>query len=607
MKMNLKNAATGAMVAAMITAAGCQTSHLSRQDSKTQAAPVSAFPDVVRGVLKDPHPLPAEREIADLTAPGAVAHGTAEATIIDTRVFNPQIAPAPVGQGRPMGVKVHLPPHTTPRVNDNNVGGLQDFPVGTTREDFLVDQGSITQFSGIHQTAWVPPDPSIAVGPNHVVSTVNMTVAWFTKDGTQQFEQILGSQGSPGFFEPTGAGDFTFDPKCFYDHYANRFVVLALEVYSNSAYITIAVSDDDDPNGIWYKYRTDAVINVSGDTFWWDYPGLGYDQDAYYVCGNLFGLNNGGFAGVGFRVFDKSDMLNGSPVNFSTLRDPGGASAQAVQHFGNNGAAFFASEGGGSSIKIYGITNPLTSPALNSTFVSVPSYSTTGSAPVQGGGSLFIVDGRIMNANWRDGKLLVTHHIASGGVSQPRWYEFNTGNWPNSGGVSLTQSGNVNPGSGVYGFFPAIYSNNAGDIGMVFGTSSFSQPTGVSVTARKASDPAGTMAAPVQIRLSPVAGSDGRWGDYFDIALDPTDGTTFWVVGETQESFGWDTRIASFRLETPPCPADLTGDGVLDLDDINAFVQAFQNGDLLADLTGDGVLDLQDINEFVQAFTAGCP
>jgi hypothetical protein len=28
---------------------------------------------------------------------------------------------------------------------------------------------------------------------------------------------------------------------------------------------------------------------IGGDDFWWDYPGLGYDQDAYYVTSNLFG------------------------------------------------------------------------------------------------------------------------------------------------------------------------------------------------------------------------------------------------------------------------------------------------------------------------------
>jgi len=54
-------------------------------------------------------------------------------------------------------------------------------------------------------------------------------------------------------------------------------------------------------------------------------------------------------------------------------------------------------------------------------------------------------------------------------------------------------------------------------------------------------------------------------------------------------------------------PADLDQNGVLNLDDINFFAQAFVGNDLLADLDGSGVLNLDDINVFAQAFTAGCP
>lgn len=55
------------------------------------------------------------------------------------------------------------------------------------------------------------------------------------------------------------------------------------------------------------------------------------------------------------------------------------------------------------------------------------------------------------------------------------------------------------------------------------------------------------------------------------------------------------------------CPADLTGDGVLDLNDVQAFITAFTTQDLIADLTGDGILDLDDVQAFIQAFVAGCP
>lgn len=57
----------------------------------------------------------------------------------------------------------------------------------------------------------------------------------------------------------------------------------------------------------------------------------------------------------------------------------------------------------------------------------------------------------------------------------------------------------------------------------------------------------------------------------------------------------------------PAGPADLTGDGVLDLADIIAFTTAFMNQDPAADITGDGLFDLADITEFVARFTTPCP
>lgn len=53
-------------------------------------------------------------------------------------------------------------------------------------------------------------------------------------------------------------------------------------------------------------------------------------------------------------------------------------------------------------------------------------------------------------------------------------------------------------------------------------------------------------------------------------------------------------------------PADLTGDGVLDLADVQAFVAAFTGQLPSGDLNGDGVFDLSDVQEFLVAFMAGC-
>jgi hypothetical protein len=47
--------------------------------------------------------------------------------------------------------------------------------------------------------------------------------------------------------------------------------------------------------------------------------------------------------------------------------------------------------------------------------------------------------------------------------------------------------------------------------------------------------------------------------------------------------------------------------GVLDLNDVTAFVDAFTTGGAAADLNLDGILDLTDVTLFVGAFNAGCP
>ncbi|GJM17915.1 MAG: hypothetical protein DHS20C14_01280 [Phycisphaeraceae bacterium] len=55
------------------------------------------------------------------------------------------------------------------------------------------------------------------------------------------------------------------------------------------------------------------------------------------------------------------------------------------------------------------------------------------------------------------------------------------------------------------------------------------------------------------------------------------------------------------------CPADVDGNGVLNVDDVDAFVAAFIGGDLAVDFDGNGTLNVDDVDGFVSAFIAGCP
>src|SRR5207244_12265364 len=82
---------------------------------------------------------------------------------------------------------------------------------------------------------------------------------------------------------------------------------------------------------------------------------------------------------------------------------------------------------------------------------------------------------------------------------------------------------------------------------------------------RLATDPANTLPQ-AEVTLFAGTGSqtgtNGRWGDYSDMTIDPVDDCTFWYTQEyypTTTSFNWRTRIGSFKFPgcggaPPPTP-----------------------------------------------------
>lgn len=63
------------------------------------------------------------------------------------------------------------------------------------------------------------------------------------------------------------------------------------------------------------------------------------------------------------------------------------------------------------------------------------------------------------------------------------------------------------------------------------------------------------------------------------------------------------TTLAVFNT----CPADLSGDGVLNFFDVSAFLGAFGSQQPEADFTNDGLFNFFDVSAFLSAFADGCP
>ncbi len=546
-----------------------------------------------------------------ITDRNSVVRTTIEAVVYDTRTVTPQRQMVEPFDGPIKMIKHELPAHSRDKTLVDIPDNERTLPIGQAVDVDRVNHAGSTGFLGIAQTEWSPPDPAIAVGPDHIVQVVNAAIAFFNKDtGTQIFSTHLGTPGSPGFFEPVGAdSNFVFDPKCFYDHKAERFVVVALEHNTNDSWIDIAVSDDSDPNGIWYKYRTPSVISVDGLNYWVDYPGFGFDDNAWYVTGNLFGLGHGGFANQLFRIFDKTPMLNGNPVTFSDLAPDNGASLQVAQMFGDAPQCYFVSRQNSSALRVWTINNPITNPTWQRATVSQLSNANGPSqdAPNPGGGLISTLDGRIMNVQYRDGNLYAAHGIdGPPGITVARWYHIDMNGWPSSGSSpSLVQQGEVTGENGQHYYFPAIYSDRDDNVGMIMSRSSPSQYASVQVSGRFPTDAPGTMSTPIELAIGDRT-ADGRWGDYLDIAMDPDDDKTFWIVGMYRKSFGWQTWIDRFTINAP-CPADLDLNGTLDFFDISLYIGSFNSQLDSADLNNDGVWNFFDISLYIQQFNEGCP
>ena len=102
-------------------------------------------------------------------------------------------------------------------------------------------------------SATVPPDPDLAVGPDHIIAVVNVSFEIYDKEGN-----VLRPATSFGTLfdgaEPIfGAcqGSFTFDPDVIYDESIGQYII---GVDGGGAFFCIGITTDGDPMGNWNTY-----------------------------------------------------------------------------------------------------------------------------------------------------------------------------------------------------------------------------------------------------------------------------------------------------------------------------------------------------------------
>jgi hypothetical protein len=426
----------------------------------------------------------------------------------------------------------------------------------------------LANFEGLAQTAWRPPDCTVAVGPNDVLAGVNTDVGGYSKAGAQKFKWV----NTSALFAPvlpSGAG--IFDPKIVYDHYAGRWVVVVAARRQSPAgsWILIGASQGGNAAGPYWVWSLDASLDGSTATNnWADFPNLGFDTQAVYITLNMFQIG-GGFRYTKLRILNKAQLYAGSSLgwfDFWNLKNPDGSMAFTIQpavHFrglGGNPPAYLVNNffGSGASLTLWTLTNPLgnwTGGSAALTRVAVPclKYALPPDGEQPGTSTRIETDdNRLLNAVFQNAggvrRLWTTHSTKqswpgdSAARSAVQWYEIDV---PTH---SVSQQ-NRYGASGRYYFYPAIQTDVFRNAYVVLGRSGPNVFAELRQTGRKVGDAPNSLQGSGLVSAGQSAYVGGRWGDYFGICRDGGDDTVVWMYGQYAGRNGtWATRACGTKF-----------------------------------------------------------
>ena len=442
-----------------------------------------------------------------------------------------------------------------------------------------------------------PPDTMLDVGPTQIIAVTNQGLVSFDK--TTGLRDGVIESTLPAFSNHFAFNRQifalplveVFDPRMRYDRFTDRWFFVAIsfdlslipivdtQVLAPNS-ILIAVSD----TGIitkttkWtaYAFAQEFIFPPGDIGLFADYPTLGIDAHALYI-----GVNMESPAGVligasSIFVFPKAGLISGNPVGTAFRDIVGIFTPQGVDNFDpapTNGFLIgnvFDFNLNANLLFLFIISNPGTLPLLTAIVpIPVDFYGGPPNAPHLGNvqapnfGFLDTHDDRLRCAHIRNNQLFTTQHIGVDQTGNPlasadrtalRWYQIDISN-PLLPSViqqgTFFDSSLVNP---RYFYYPSIMTNVRGDLSLACSTSAADQYVDALTLGRLASDPPGTLQAPVfltnashayNFQLAPQdGGSVQRWGDYSYTALDPSDDMTMWTAQEfTAGTDNWGIQI----------------------------------------------------------------
>ena len=174
-----------------------------------------------------------------------------------------------------------------------------------------------------------PPDQGLCVGNGFVVETINTALAVYRTDGTlvagpTALNQFFGLAPEVIRSTPPVFGDFTSDPRCYFDAQTNRFFVLLLQLdvdpatgnFTGPTHQLLAVSRSGDPTDGFNRFVLDTTADGANCPCFGDQPLLGADANGIYISGNAFSLVDGRFKGAQIYGISKVFLAAGAVPPF---------------------------------------------------------------------------------------------------------------------------------------------------------------------------------------------------------------------------------------------------------------------------------------------------
>jgi len=472
---------------------------------------------------------------------------------------------------------------------EKQINGNRSKKIVEKNAGVVIRTGEGQNFSNIN-----PADPSIAVGPEHVIQMINggNGSALFTvydKNGkilipSTYMDQLPGSNYN-------GGGDCI----TFYDQLTDRFVMTEFGDSSRTGIqmnsLIIAVSASNDPTGSWYVYEF-----YTG--FFPDYPKFGNWHDAWYGVTRDF---TDKYEGNSIWGFDKEAMINGNatiraqrirlndadnrynslvPVTLGGVTTAGAGNPGLFLYY--NDDELTATPNDKDSLTLLGFSinfnNPTTSNLSKEGNFAVASFISdycTGRncAPSPSLQGYDVVSNRIMHKpmyrNFGTHQTIVANHTvdANGNsLSGIRWYELRkTNNWTiyQQNTFAPQELLNCNASNEKHRFMGSIMINGAGQILLAYNYSGRSDFASLAFTGRSKESPLNVMDQEEEIIIKGKNyGTDAyRWGDYNDIAPDPSNDSLFWFSGMYgKEVAAWSTTVSVLKISrNPDRDAKITG------------------------------------------------